>query len=183
MLPPERPDRICAVFDDHPLVANAGLILPVTLAHHLGLGELVDNLTLEDLGDLVGTCEMCETQAIRYLHYMEHPDYDGVLGVGSVCAGHMEEDYAAAREREKQARSRFNRRVRWLEAKWRVSARGNHYLNRNGFNVVVYRRSGRWAYRIEERGTGECWSESGVRWRRCPCPPLPLPVHPIASCW
>ena len=28
MLPPELLDRICAVFDDHRLVANAGLILP-----------------------------------------------------------------------------------------------------------------------------------------------------------
>ena len=43
MLPPERPDRITVAFDDHRLVVNAGLILPVTLAHHLGLGELVDN--------------------------------------------------------------------------------------------------------------------------------------------
>ena len=42
MLSPERPDRIKIAFDDHRLGANAGLILPVTLAHHLGLGELVD---------------------------------------------------------------------------------------------------------------------------------------------
>ena len=38
MLPRERPDRIQVAFDDHRLVANAGLLLPVTLAHHLGLG-------------------------------------------------------------------------------------------------------------------------------------------------
>ena len=42
MLPLERPDRIYVAFDDHRLVANAGLLLPVTLARHLGLGELVD---------------------------------------------------------------------------------------------------------------------------------------------
>ena len=42
MLPLEQPDRIHVVFDDHRLVANAGLLLPVTLARHLGLGELVD---------------------------------------------------------------------------------------------------------------------------------------------
>ena len=42
MLPLEQPDRIDVAFDDHSLVANAGLILPVTLAHHLELGELVD---------------------------------------------------------------------------------------------------------------------------------------------
>ena len=34
MLPPEQPDRIQIAFDDHRLVANAGLLLPVTLAHH-----------------------------------------------------------------------------------------------------------------------------------------------------
>ena len=33
MLSPEPPDRIHVAFDDHRLVANAGLILPVTLAH------------------------------------------------------------------------------------------------------------------------------------------------------
>ena len=37
MLPPEHPDRIQIAFDDHRLVANAGLILPVTLAQRLGL--------------------------------------------------------------------------------------------------------------------------------------------------
>ena len=34
------PSRIQIAFDDHRLVADAGLILPVTLAQHLGLGEL-----------------------------------------------------------------------------------------------------------------------------------------------
>ena len=42
MLPLEQPDRIHVAFDDHRLLANAGLLLPVTLARHLGLGELVD---------------------------------------------------------------------------------------------------------------------------------------------
>ena len=37
---PPPPDRIRIVFDDHRLVANAGLLLPATLARHLGLREL-----------------------------------------------------------------------------------------------------------------------------------------------
>ena len=41
MLPRNHPDRIRIVFDDHRLVANAGLLLPATLARHLGLRELV----------------------------------------------------------------------------------------------------------------------------------------------
>ena len=52
MLPRNDPDRIRVTFDDHRLVANAGLILPVTLAQHLGLRELIDNHV--DLGDAPG---------------------------------------------------------------------------------------------------------------------------------
>ena len=52
MLPPEHPDRIHVAFDDHRLVANAGLMLPATLALRLGLGELVDRHL--DLGDAPG---------------------------------------------------------------------------------------------------------------------------------
>ena len=52
MLSPEQPNRIHVDFDEHRLVANAGLLLPITLAHHLGLGELVDRHV--DLGDAPG---------------------------------------------------------------------------------------------------------------------------------
>ena len=52
MLSPAQPDRIHVAFDDHRLVANAGLLLPVTLAHHLGLDVLVDCHV--DLGDAPG---------------------------------------------------------------------------------------------------------------------------------
>ena len=52
MLPPEHPDRIRVAFDDHRLVANAGLLLPATLALRLGLGELVDRYL--DLGSAPG---------------------------------------------------------------------------------------------------------------------------------
>ena len=40
MLPRNDPDRIQITFDDHRLGANAGLILPATLALHLGLPQL-----------------------------------------------------------------------------------------------------------------------------------------------
>ena len=43
MLPQNNPDRIRIAFDDHRLVANAGLLLPATLARHLGLRELADH--------------------------------------------------------------------------------------------------------------------------------------------
>ena len=52
MLPRNHPERIHVAFDDHRLVANAGLILPATLALRLGLGELVARHV--DLGDAPG---------------------------------------------------------------------------------------------------------------------------------
>ena len=42
MLPKNNPDRIQITFDDPCLVAKAGLLLPATLARHLGLPQLVD---------------------------------------------------------------------------------------------------------------------------------------------
>ena len=52
MLPRNHPDRIRIIFDDHRLVANAGLLLPATLARHLGLAELVRQCL--DLGNAPG---------------------------------------------------------------------------------------------------------------------------------
>ena len=52
MLSLEHPDRIHVAFDDHRLVANAGLLLPATLALRLGLGEVVDRYL--DLGNAPG---------------------------------------------------------------------------------------------------------------------------------
>ena len=52
MLPTSKPDRIDIAFDDDRLVADAGLLLPATLAQHLGLQELADSYL--DLGDAAG---------------------------------------------------------------------------------------------------------------------------------
>ena len=52
MLPRNHPDRIRVSFDDHRLVANAGMILPATLVLHLGLPQLV--WMHLDLGDAPG---------------------------------------------------------------------------------------------------------------------------------
>ena len=52
MLPRHHPDGIRIAFDDHRLVANAGLILPATLALRLGLPQLVQQRL--DLGNAPG---------------------------------------------------------------------------------------------------------------------------------
>ena len=52
MLPRSYPDGIHIAFDDHRLVNNAGLLLPATLAQHLGLPQLVQQRL--DLGNAPG---------------------------------------------------------------------------------------------------------------------------------
>ena len=52
MLPRNHTDRIQIAFDDHRLVTNAGLLLPATLAQHLGFSQLVQERL--DLGNAPG---------------------------------------------------------------------------------------------------------------------------------
>lgn len=107
---------------------------------------------IEDLEALDAVCEMCETQKIRYVHFMQHPDLDYSLRVGCVCAGRMEEDYVAPKMREKHLR----KRQRWLKRRWRTSSNGNAYLNNNGLNIVIFpKKNGKWGGVIKDIKSGE----------------------------
>ncbi len=99
---------------------------------------------IEDLGAPEKTCEMCESQVIRYVHSMQHPEYPETLAAGCVCAGHMEENVAAARDREDRVKSRAGKRKRWLSRDWNTSSKGNDWIASDGFRVTVYRKSGHW---------------------------------------
>ncbi len=103
---------------------------------------------IEDLGEPQVQCEMCESQTIRFIHHMEHPNYSEVLEVGCICAGHMEGDISAARIRETSMKNRAGRRKRWLTRKWRISAKGNPWLRADGYRITVYERGGGWAATI-----------------------------------
>jgi hypothetical protein len=117
---------------------------------------------VEDLGDDEGnwnTCEMCESQSIRYVHSMVHPDYWDTLDCGCVCAGHMEGsvDVAKARERRyKQAEARKAKRLqRWLDmGTWRVSDKGNYWRREAGSVITIFRQGGRWKTLISNESTG-----------------------------
>src|SRR5712671_5791071 len=80
---------------------------------------------VEDLQEASELCAMCESTQIRYVHVMEHPDYPETLGVGCVCAEHMEQDYVRPRLREQNLRSKSQRRKTWIRRNWRTSAKGN----------------------------------------------------------
>jgi len=120
---------------------------------------------IEDLEEPAQTCEMCESVEIRYVHFMEHPDYAETLGVGCICAEHMEEDYVTPRLREKKLRSRAQRRKSWAKREWKVSYKGNPYLNTEGFNLTVFslsdRRGRYWGLQVTHRETSQ--SQRGRR--------------------
>lgn len=110
---------------------------------------------VEDLGEPAMICEMCETQEIRFVHTMEHPDHPTPLRCGCICAGHMEQDMARARDRDAAMRARAGRKDKWLTRKWRISAAGNTYLNDGGYNVVVFQRGDVWGFRVLNRETDD----------------------------
>lgn len=111
---------------------------------------------VEDLGSPSEICEMCETTEIRYVHCMTHPSYNCTLRVGCVCAEHMEEDYVNPRRRERQLRNAAQRKKKWLSRHWAISAKGNSYLNTDGFNIIIFEKSnGCWGGKLTDRRTGK----------------------------
>jgi hypothetical protein len=111
-------------------------------------------IDIEDAEEQEFQCEMCEATLIRYLHVMEHERYPEVLRAGCICAGNMERDLAAARQRETDFKKRQARRSRWLIRDWRTSRHGNDYLNTDGFNVVIYPKGRYWSGRVQNRESG-----------------------------
>lgn len=105
---------------------------------------------IEDLEKQALTCEMCESQNIRYVHHMFHPEYDEELKVGCICAGHMEQDLQSAKRRDVFLKSRASKRKRWLSRNWKTSKKGNEYLKVDDFLVTVYYRNKNWTGYIKE---------------------------------
>ena len=96
-------------------------------------------IEIEDIGSADKECEMCEKENIRYVHLMEHNNYEN-LSVGCICAGHMEGDIAAAESRDAQLKSRIQRRGNWLNLNWKTSEKGNPYLKtrKNNYDSTAH---------------------------------------------
>ncbi len=102
-------------------------------------------INAEDLGVPSMRCEMCEHSEIRYVQYMRHPAYRGVLGCGAVCAGHMEQDPARAQRREKAMVSSARRRAQFPRLKgWRLNRSGNWQIELRKFRVTIFRKPTGW---------------------------------------
>lgn len=108
---------------------------------------------IEDLLSPSMTCQMCESSEIRYAHHMRHPNHPEMLICGCVCAGHMEGEMAAARERESSMKSRAGKRKRWLSRRWKVSRKGNPYIEADGYRITVYPQGAGWGASVAKLGT------------------------------
>ena len=64
-------------------------------------------------------------------------------------------DLTALFEEVNRERAPFEEAVKRLD--WRVSERGDDFVNIGGFNVVVYRRQEGWLYRIMCRDSAQSW--------------------------
>lgn len=106
-----------------------------------------------DHGNDMQVCEMCEEQQIRFAHVMSHPEYDGQLHVGCVCAGNMSEDLGGARRREATVKNRAAKRRRWTRRRrWRVAENGERTLKAYGYITRVFPRDGGWGCEVNPVG-------------------------------
>lgn len=112
-----------------------------------------------DLGAPVGTCRMCNNQIIRYVHVMRHPSYPRTIGAGCICAGRMEGNPDAARERENAFKNRLARRETFFALPRKKSRNGNEYVKYHGEIITLYPdkfRKGQWKAIFRGQYTNSC---------------------------
>ena len=106
---------------------------------------------LRRTGKEPGTCDRCGRNDLRFLHPLTRPG-GGVIHVGCECARRLCRNYSPEAEERKQ-RNLWVRRCRWPTRKWRLSKKGNEYLQflRQGrmVRVTVFMDcSGCWSYSL-----------------------------------
>ena len=95
--------------------------------------------------------------SIRYVHIMTHPQYDGEIAAGCICAGHMEGDIEAAVRRDERMRKKSGVRRRLAARRknfpvlkgWREAPNGNMRLQKDGLLFRVFRDWGQWGSLIK----------------------------------
>lgn len=83
-------------------------------------------------------CELCGCTKVRYVHVMTHPDYFEDVSVGCICAGIMEGDILAAKDRERLMRNRSKRKRSFPKRKWTRTTNG-WSLTYHGEQILIGR--------------------------------------------
>lgn len=87
----------------------------------------------------LSTCELCGCDKVRFIHVMEHEQYFEPVDVGCICAGIMEGDILAAKERERLMRNRAARKRNFMKKKWGRTAHG-WYLDYHHHEILIGRK-------------------------------------------
>jgi hypothetical protein len=115
----------------------------------------------EDFGEPSTICGMCESMEIRYGHYMTHADYRRTLICGEICAGHMEGDLKASKDRDKTMRDSARMRKNFPKLSgWKTNHKGNHILSKNYATVTVFRSGAVWRAIVSHPNAGKEFSEN-----------------------
>lgn len=116
--------------------------------------DLIDN---EEPGFI---CELCGYESVRSIHVMEHEEYFERVYVGCICAGIMEGDILAAKERDRKMKNRAKRKRNFPNRKWHRAYNGNLYLAYQGNQVFVNRSPNGQRYNVHCNGT-TVWEYKG----------------------
>ena len=114
----------------------------------------------DDMEAPLHTCELCGCRKVRFVHVMRHPDYFEDVAVGCICAGVMEGDILAARERERLMRNRSKRKRSFPGRKWEQTSHGWR-LTYHGEQILIGR-SRRNPKHLGVKCRGKCiWTYKG----------------------
>jgi hypothetical protein len=109
---------------------------PITGWMCVDVYDVADDAGYCDPDNLV-VCDLCDCPRVRYVHVMHHPDYFEEIKVGCICAGIMEENILAAKERERVVKNRMNRKRNYLKQQWYTKPNGNHVLRYKGGWITI----------------------------------------------
>jgi len=95
-----------------------------------------------DLGAPFGECAMCGKEDIRYVHIMLHDAHQSI-GTGCVCAGKMEGDINASKERENRLKNKIGRYATFTKLDLKMSKKGNPYTKYKDTVITFMERENR----------------------------------------
>lgn len=74
---------------------------------------------------------------IRYVHILQHPNFNGELRVGCVCAERMTDDYINPQKTERELKNRLNRKKNFMRREWQERNQGKYVLRYKGENITI----------------------------------------------
>jgi len=98
------------------------------------------------------TCEMCEKEEIRHIHYVSHADYPTQLQVGCVCAENLTADYTGPRTAEAAVKRHRSRQKAFLSKGWKPGLNGSFSRAWRGRRVLLAPRGQGWIAKVDGEG-------------------------------